>query len=691
MNATPTSVEETDRLLVLRDLHLLDTESQPRFDRLTRLVARHFAVPVALITLVDEQRIWFLSHYGLDLTQIPRSTSFSAYVVSGEEILQVENARLDPRFSSNSLVAGPPHFQFYAGCPIKTPGNVRVGTISLFDYYPRQLSLAELEDLRDFAGMVEQEFEKDLNIEPKLLEADKIAGALRQSEARFHAFMKYSPAAAYVVDDQGRILYVNEAYLRAFKLTSEQTIGKYCSDLFPPEISAYHRRQDQQVLQTGLPLEEVETIPQADGTAIYWLGCKFLIEDGSGRRLVGGVGLDITQHRQSQQALSLAQEQLLQAQKMESVGRLAGGVAHDFNNLLTAITGYTELVSLNFEETDPVQPDLEEIRKAAERATNLTRQLLAFSRRQVLQPKVLDLNNVVIDINKLLQRVLGEDIDLTLKTAPQPCIVWADPTQLEQILLNLAVNARDAMPNGGKLVLQTDQLELDETYVQEHFNVKPGTYVLLSVTDTGCGMDAETQARIFEPFFTTKPQGQGTGLGLSTVYGIVQQSEGYIWVYSEVGVGTTFKIYLPVLKTEEKVSDRNNPRVLTQELPDVSDKTVLLVEDEAGVRGFTRRVLENKGFRVLEAGRADEALRLGKQSSEKIHLLITDVILPGLNGRELSQQLLQLYPDLEILYISGYNDVMIANQGVLSENSPFLEKPFSTEKLLQKVYALLVN
>jgi PAS domain S-box-containing protein len=385
----------------------------------------------------------------------------------------------------------------------------------------------------------------------------------------------------------------------------------------------------------------------------------------------------------SYEDLQRTQAQLAQAQKMEAIGQLAGGIAHDFNNLLTVIGGRSQLLLSRLPAQSPVRRDLELIQKTSERAAALTRQLLAFSRKQILAPKVLDLNAVVSGMASMLQRLIGEDIDLAFRAGADLGRVKADPGQIEQVIVNLVVNARDAMPGGGRVTLETANVELGEQYARRHVGVQPGPYVMLAVSDTGTGMDAETQARIFEPFFTTKAPGKGTGLGLATVYGIVKQSGGNIWVYSEVGKGTTFKIYLPrVEETEESVQ----PEVA---LPGRGTETILLVEDEDEVRELAREILEAYGYTVFQARQPAEAMLIAERHPGPIHLLVTDVVMPEMSGRALAERLAPLRPEMKVLYMSGYTDNAIVHHGRLDAGTPFVQKPFTPDVLVRKVREVL--
>jgi len=438
------------------------------------------------------------------------------------------------------------------------------------------------------------------------------------------------------------------------------------------------------VYRTGEPVKGFDwEVIRKDGKRVYGEVSVSLIRSSTGEPIgFRGIARDITERKRAEKEMAALQEQLIQSQKMEAVGRLAGGVAHDFNNLLTVIKGYTQLSLLDLKENNPLWENIQEIQKATERATNLTRQLLAFSRRQILDPKVLDLNSLLRDTEKMLRRMIGEDIELVTRLSEGLGRVKIDPGQFEQVILNLAVNARDAMPSGGKFTIETANAQSDEGYALTHLGLTPGRYVRLSVSDTGVGMSREVQEKAFDPFFTTKEKGKGTGLGLSTVHGIVTQSGGKIWVYSEPGHGTTFKIYFPTI---EEALDTLNVKNETDSPPRGSE-TILLVEDESSVRDLANRLLKQQGYKVLEAAIGEEALRLAQDiTGERIHLLLTDVVLPQMSGKELADRLKIFRPDIKVLYTSGYTDYAVVHQGILNSGTHFLQKPFSLKTLSQKV------
>jgi PAS domain S-box-containing protein len=425
----------------------------------------------------------------------------------------------------------------------------------------------------------------------------------------------------------------------------------------------------------------------ADGRELWLRDIVHVVRDERGRASqLRGLTVDITERKRAEEALRESEGQLRQAQKMEAVGQLAGGIAHDFNNLLMVIQSDSEVILRQLGTRHPLRRSAEGIREAAEQAATLTRQLLAFSRKQVLAPKVLDLNATVAGVHKILQRLIGEPIALVMAPGPHLGRVKADPGQIEQVIMNLAVNARDAMPDGGQLTVETANLDLDEISAL-HPGAPPGRYVTMVVRDTGCGMDAETQARLFEPFFTTKEPGKGTGLGLSTVYGIVKQSGGHIWVESAPGRGTTFRICLP--RVEASAAPVEDPRAETRRAKSAGAQTILLVEDAVRVRDVVREILEMSDYAVLEASHGAEALVVSGRHQGPIHLMITDVVMPGMSGSELAQRLISLRPETKVLYMSGYTDDAIVRHGVLAADTPFLPKPFSPDALTRKVRDVL--
>ncbi len=504
--------------------------------------------------------------------------------------------------------------------------------------------------------------------------------ALRASEHKYRVLFDSIPLAAVVHDAQsGRIESVNDAAVQQYGYSREELRGMRVPDLAAPEASAGPRGE-----------EPPRPRPSADGTAQYAAqrhrkknGSLIDVEVISHAAAFGerpsllSIMTDVTERRQ-------LEEQLRQAQKLEAIGRLAGGVAHDFNNALAAILGISGVVLEDLREDDPLRNDLEDIRSAGERAAGLTRQLLAFSRKQVSAPRPVDLNAVVREVERMLRRLIGEDIELELRLMRTAATVVADPTQIEQVIVNLAVNARDAMPAGGKLTIETAHVELDGSYAQAHTEVTPGPHVMLAVSDTGQGMDDAVKARLFEPFFTTKGSG-GTGLGLATVYGVVKQAGGSIWVYSEPGRGTTFKLYLPSTATLEAT-----PISRSSLLPSATGvETVLLVEDDEGVRAGALAILGRRGYTLLTARNATEALALHERHAGPIHLVLTDVVMPGMNGRALAERLTALRPELRVLYMSGYTDSTIAHHGVLDPDAYFIQKPFTPDSLSRKVREVL--
>lgn len=509
--------------------------------------------------------------------------------------------------------------------------------------------------------------------------------SLKRSEERFRELFNEAPVGYHELDMEGRITEVNQRELEMLGYSREEMVGRPVWEFVVEEVSREAvRAKLSGSLPTGIPFER--TYRKKDGTLISVLITDRVLRDERGRVIgIRSAHQDITKLKEIEKEKEALEEQLRQSQKMEAIGRLAGGIAHDFNNLLTVIKGYAQLSLLGLKGEDSLRGNLEEIERASERASSLTRQLLAFSRRQVMEMKVLDLNLILRDLEKMLWRIIGEDIELTTHLSEDLWRVRTDPGQIEQVILNLVVNARDAMPRGGRLTIETSNVKLDEAYARAHVAVKPGDYVMLSVSDTGCGMTPEVRERIFEPFFTTKERGKGTGLGLSVVYGIVKQSGGNIWVYSEPNQGTTFKIYLPAVKDEEEEFRRVE---VSGEVPRGSEG-VLVVEDDDSVRELAVRFLEKQGYHPFEARQGEEALEIFKTHRDSIRLILVDVVMSKESGPELIKRLKEISQDFKVLYMSGYTDNAIVHHGVLDKGVEFIQKPFSFEGLLRKVREVL--
>jgi two-component system, cell cycle sensor histidine kinase and response regulator CckA len=596
----------------------------------------------------------------------PLGRGLTDYVLrTGEPLLLTPAGHPELERRGGTELIGTPSLD-WIGVPLKT-GERTIGVV-VVQTYTEGVRYGERE--KDILQFVSTQI-------AAVIERKRTEAQLRESETRYRLLFEANPQAMWVYDNETlRFLAVNEAAVRRYGYSRPEFLGMTLWDIRLPSeharlqeimdqpapgarvvIDVRHRRKDGMVIEVEVAADSIEF---------------------SGRPASLVSVQDVTERKR-------LEGQLRQSQKIEAVGQLAGGIAHDFNNLLTAITGYSELLLEDLGAQDPRRLDVEEIRKAAWRAASLTQQLLAFSRKQVLQPQIIDLNHVVANAENLLRRLIGEHI--TLRTSLDPALgaTTADPAQLDQVIVNLAVNARDAMPQGGQLLIETRNVDMDAAYAAAHAGVAAGPYVLLAVSDTGVGMDEATKARLFEPFFTTKAPGKGTGLGLSTVYGIVKQTGGFTWVYSEPGKGATFKIYLP------RVAAKAHPigaSALPAEIARGTE-TILLVEDEPALRAVARRALERQGYVILEAPDGEAGLAIAAAHTGPLHLLLTDVVMPGLSGRDMAMRLVTSRPGLRVLYMSGYTDDAIVQHGVLEAGIQFLQKPFTPNALARKVRDVL--
>jgi PAS domain S-box-containing protein len=525
------------------------------------------------------------------------------------------------------------------------------------------------------------------NLVRDVTDRKNVEDALRKSEEKYRTILETMEEGLIETDLQGNATYVNNAACRLHGFKREEMIGANFKKHHTPEMAERVYQIFNRIYNTGEPeLMEIEII-RKDGSVRTHQSTGSLMCDSSGRpHGFRNIIRDVTELKRAEEERLMLEAQLLQAQKMESVGRLAGGVAHDFNNMLNVILGYAELIKIQMPDGDPLLKDVSEIERAAYRSRDITRQLLAFSRKQIIAPRPVDLNDLIEDLQNSLVRLIGEDIDLRFCPGEKLWRIQFDPSQMEQIILNLGVNARDAMPVGGKLTIETENVQLNETYCREHLGFMPGQYVLLGVSDDGVGMDKETLSHAFEPFFTTKETGKGTGLGLATVYGIVKQNNGFVNVYSEPGRGTSFKIYFPRSLEEGEI------------LEEVRDETVisgaghiLLVEDDEMVRTMTTEMLEALGYTVTATGNPHEAMSICQNSDTPVDLVITDVVMPGMSGTDLRDKMLAVRPELKVLFMSGYTSNVIVHRGVLEENVHFIEKPFSMIDFARKVNETIKN
>ncbi len=662
----------------LRLHQTVDTLEEPEFDRVTELTARLFHAPVAVLSLIDGERLFFKSHFGLGISETPLQTSFCRHAALADTVTVVGDAAKDARFGFAPVAIGGLRVRFYAGAPLITSDGQRLGALAVMDTRPRAALTEEEEStLLDLAGVVMH----DLETRHALIRARSVSGLASDAEAKFTAFMESVSQAIVAVDHNGEIDLVNQKAEELFGYRRDEMIGRRLEMLLPDSLKASHKgHRDRYFAQPhARPMGiGMDLAGQRKNGEQFPIEISLNSVNVEGRALAFAFITDIS-------ARQRLEEQLRQSQKIQAVGQLAGGVAHDFNNLLTVIQGYSRMSLDSLDDESPLREALEEIEKAAVSAAALTRQLLTFSRRTLVRPRTLNLNTVIGNMEKMLRRVLGEDVELILEMGDGLDEIRADPGLIEQVLMNLVVNARDAMPNGGMLILETANLCLDKEYAGAHLAVKTGPHAMLAVTDTGSGMTEEVRSRIFEPFFTTKPQGKGTGLGLATVYGIVQQMEGSIWVYSEPKKGSTFKILFPTSQTGEAADQE----VVPQRLEARGGEAILLVEDEVAVRRFVRKILERQGYRVIVAEDPEDAIAIADDRSVHFDLLLSDVIMPRLNGPQIAERIVAIRPGLRVLYMSGYTDRAIQLHDTLGSQDNFIQKPFTASALAQKLRELL--
>ena len=700
------------RLDALRSHKILDTPPERAFDDLTCLTSYICGTPIAFIGFMDADRLWFKSRIGWDVHEVPREMSFCAHTILQSEALVVGDTLEDLGRLATCPLATHGGVRFYAGVPLMSSDGYALGTLCAMDSIPRGLTPGQTEALRRLARQVVSLVESRPGSKALLStssnqpnnefppEMGKVLGfsfwrdvseqkraheALRRSEQRLQSIIGSAMDAIITVDKDQRIIGFNKAAEQIFRCSASDALERPIDMFIPERFRTIHRQHIQEFGSTGVTARSMYSL--ATFFALRADGEEFPIEAAISRVESDGEKLFTVILRDVSARLRMESE-LLQAQKMEAVGQMAGGVAHEFNNFLSVILGYSELLSEEAHENENLARYVKEIRAATQYAASLTHQLLAFSRKQVLEPQVLDLNRCIWEGHKLLRRLVPASVDVVPVLAPKIGRVRADAGQIQQILINLLVNARDAMPLGGKIVIETADAEFDEAYAREHAGLRAGSYVLLSVSDSGLGMNAETRSHIFEPFYTTKKSGEGTGLGLSTVYGIVKQSGGHITVESIEGKGTTVRIYLPRIR-DAAVEAEIATSAPIEQTP--RPATILVVEDETALRRLICFSLEKRGHEVLAAKDGAEAFEIFRQHSAQIQLIVTDLMMPRMNGLEIKEQIAALRPDVKFLFMSGYAENIIGQHRASLEGCAFMEKPFLPEELADKISGLLAG
>jgi two-component system, cell cycle sensor histidine kinase and response regulator CckA len=688
--------EEVSRLKALMDCCVLDTPPEELFDHTARLAAYLCGTPIGLIGFIDATRQWFKSRVGWDYPEIPREDSMCGQTILQHELVVIPDAAMDERFFNGPMVthAG---IRFYAGAPLLSKEGYALGTLCVMDRLPRELPAPHKEALLTLARLVAAQLEARRSMKPSaddkssfkegtvvdISDHKRTDDALRDSQERLLGIISSAMDAIITVDKEQKIIVFNRAAEQIFRCPASDALGQMIDKFIPQKFREAHREHIRSFGQTGISSRSMYSPGTLMGVRAN--GEEFPVEatisqvKTASERLYTVILRDVSVRKRTE-------DELRQAQKMEAVGHLAGGIAHEFNNYLGIIMGYSDLLEQEEVQSESQRLGLAEIRGATQKAASVTRQLLAFSRKQLIEPTVLDLNASVWEAHKLLRRLIPANIDL-IPVLYQPDLgkVKADPAQVQQILINLVVNARDAMPQGGKITIETAEVVLDEEFASRHVDVLAGDYIMLSISDTGEGIDTETLSHIFEPFFTTKQAGKGTGLGLSTTYGIVKQSGGHITVASVQGKGTTFRIYFP--KVVETLDDSSTASH-AQPTP-TGIATILLVEDESGLRKLMRAALERQGYRVLEAKDGAEGLSVCRHELEHIDLVVTDLAMPRMTGLQLKDKVVALRSSMKFLLISGYPEGMVEENPQNLNGGNFLEKPFRPDDLVRRVREIL--
>ncbi len=628
---------------------------------------------VGFIKQNEEDKLYPVAHCGLDDFDLDILNIFFPDLHSGIPYI-ARHILTNPEFIFLQKLAKKYGFSSYASLPLIHDSKL-LGVLNIYSPDPNAFDKEEITLLTELVN--------DLSfgittLRARLKQKDTEL-ALRETEKQYRILFEETKDTVFFTSPLGKFLDINKAGVELFGYETKEEMLRIdiTHDMY---LTPQDRDKYLQTMASAGFVKDYELgLKRKDGKKIIVLITASAVLDEKGKaEMYRGIMRDLTRRK-------ALEAQLLQAQKMESVGRLAGGIAHDFNNLLTSIMGYTELMKMKLQPHDPLLQYVNQVMKAGTSAKNLVQQILAFSRKAMIQPKVLNLNLIIENFKNMLMRILGEDILLEFIPGAPLGSIKVDPHQVEQIIMNLTVNSRDAMPNGGRLVIETKEVKLDSFYTAKYPQVKPGNYIMLSVTDTGCGMDEHTIAQVFEPFFTTKEKSIGTGLGLSTVYGIVTQSNGHINVYSELGIGTTIKIYFPLIEEEAVaiVSSDSRPNFCK------GTEAILIVEDEENVRNLTQKILEECGYKVFTASCPAEAFRIWEQNLDRIDLLLTDLVMPGESGQELALQIWNIYPTLPVVFMTGYSDYMISQYGIMGKDIHCIQKPFLAEELTRRIREVL--